>query len=124
MKKAICSYGKLLYDRGMLAGTDGNISVRLDDERILITPSGVAKGGKKDEQRCGTDSLAANDCGWLDETWREKADDQTPSVQKGKILSNLQIGVKSLGDYYKMGTKPNRIIDRKEFSNDLFKEAQ
>lgn len=50
MKKAICSYGKLLYDRGMLAGTDGNISVRLDDERIMITPSGVAKGRMEPDQ--------------------------------------------------------------------------
>lgn len=28
----------------MLAGTDGNISVKLDDDRIMITPSGVPKG--------------------------------------------------------------------------------
>lgn len=32
-----------LYKRNMLAAADGNISVRLNDERILITPSGVAK---------------------------------------------------------------------------------
>lgn len=36
--------GRRLYERGMIAGTDGNISVRLDDDRIMITPSGLAKG--------------------------------------------------------------------------------
>lgn len=36
--------GTRLYDRGLLAGTDGNISVRLDDDRIMITPAGLAKG--------------------------------------------------------------------------------
>lgn len=44
MKKEIADIGRLLYERGFLAGTDGNISVRLDDDRIMITPSGLAKG--------------------------------------------------------------------------------
>lgn len=32
-----------LYGRNMLAAADGNVSVRLDDQTILITPSGIAK---------------------------------------------------------------------------------
>lgn len=32
-----------LWDRNMLASADGNISYRLSNEEILITPSGVAK---------------------------------------------------------------------------------
>lgn len=32
-----------LYERGLIAGPDGNISVRLDDGSILATPSGVSK---------------------------------------------------------------------------------
>ena len=32
-----------LYERNMLAAADGNISFRLSDSRILITPSGVSK---------------------------------------------------------------------------------
>jgi len=32
-----------LYGRNMLAATDGNISYRLSDKRILFTPSGLAK---------------------------------------------------------------------------------
>lgn len=33
-----------LYDRGLIAGADGNVSVRLEDGRILVTPSGLSKG--------------------------------------------------------------------------------
>lgn len=33
-----------LHGRNMLAAADGNISVRLSDSEILITPSGIAKG--------------------------------------------------------------------------------
>ncbi|MFH1372493.1 MAG: class II aldolase/adducin family protein [bacterium] len=43
-KKAIAETGRQLYDRGLVAGTDGNISVRMDDDRIMITPAGLAKG--------------------------------------------------------------------------------
>lgn len=32
-----------LHARNMLAGADGNISVRLSDDEILITPTGIAK---------------------------------------------------------------------------------
>jgi L-fuculose-phosphate aldolase len=32
-----------LYERGLIAGPDGNVSVRLDDGSILATPSGMSK---------------------------------------------------------------------------------
>lgn len=32
-----------LYDRGLVAGPDGNVSVRLSDQSILVTPSGLSK---------------------------------------------------------------------------------
>ncbi|MEA3297512.1 MAG: class II aldolase/adducin family protein [candidate division Zixibacteria bacterium] len=44
VRKAIADTGLQLYKRGMLAGTDGNLSVRLDDDRIMITPTGASKG--------------------------------------------------------------------------------
>jgi len=36
--------GRILYERGLVAGAEGNISVRLDNDRILVTPSGLCKG--------------------------------------------------------------------------------
>lgn len=44
MKNHIVSIGKRLSERGLVAGTDGNISVRLETDRIMITPAGKAKG--------------------------------------------------------------------------------
>jgi L-fuculose-phosphate aldolase len=40
----ICSVGRWIHDRGYVASTDGNISVRLGPDRILITPTAVSKG--------------------------------------------------------------------------------
>lgn len=44
VKKDICTVGKLLYDRGYVISNDGNISVRISENEIIITPSGVGKG--------------------------------------------------------------------------------
>lgn len=32
-----------LYERGLIAGQDGNVSVRLDAHRVLVTPAGLSK---------------------------------------------------------------------------------
>jgi L-fuculose-phosphate aldolase len=34
---------RLLWERGLIAGPDGNVSVRLDRDTILITPAGLSK---------------------------------------------------------------------------------
>ncbi|MGQ9482895.1 class II aldolase/adducin family protein [Chloroflexus sp.] len=36
--------GRLLYERGLVVAGDGNLSARLPDDTILITPAGLAKG--------------------------------------------------------------------------------
>jgi len=33
-----------LYERGLIAGPDGNVSVRLSADRVLVTPCGLSKG--------------------------------------------------------------------------------
>ena len=43
-RELICRVGKLLYDRGYVASNDGNISLKVAPDRLLITPSGVSKG--------------------------------------------------------------------------------
>ena len=40
----IVEVGRRLHDRGYVASNDGNISVRLDGDRLLATPTGVSKG--------------------------------------------------------------------------------
>lgn len=40
----MCAVGKLLYDRGYVAANDGNLSMKVEPEALLVTPSGVSKG--------------------------------------------------------------------------------
>jgi L-fuculose-phosphate aldolase len=40
----IIRIGRLIFDKGWVASNDGNISIRLDADRILATPTGMSKG--------------------------------------------------------------------------------
>jgi L-fuculose-phosphate aldolase len=48
--KQIVDICERLHGRNMLAAADGNISYRISDDEILITPSGIAKGFMNPEQ--------------------------------------------------------------------------
>jgi len=56
IKKQICDIGKRIYDRGMVASNDGNISVKLNDNEFLCTPTGVSKGFMTPEYICKVDA--------------------------------------------------------------------
>lgn len=43
-RQAIVSAGKRISDRGYVASNDGNISVKIAEDRIVVTPTGVSKG--------------------------------------------------------------------------------
>ena len=43
IKEDICEVGHLLWQLGFVASNDGNISVKIDDDRFLITPTGISK---------------------------------------------------------------------------------
>ncbi|MBI4576632.1 MAG: class II aldolase/adducin family protein [Planctomycetes bacterium] len=49
-RHAIVDVARRLYDRGLVVASDGNVSVRLPDGNVLITPSGVFKGGLTADQ--------------------------------------------------------------------------
>lgn len=40
----IVRVGRLMFDKGWIASNDGNITIRMDEDRILATPAGVSKG--------------------------------------------------------------------------------
>jgi L-fuculose-phosphate aldolase len=44
LRDAIVEVGRRLYARGYTASNDGNISARLDGQRLLMTPKSVCKG--------------------------------------------------------------------------------
>jgi L-fuculose-phosphate aldolase len=43
-RRDICTVGRWVHQRGFVAATDGNISVRLDARRILTSPTAISKG--------------------------------------------------------------------------------
>lgn len=43
-RKLIVQFGKMLHQQGYVPAMDGNLSVRLDDGRILSTPTSMCKG--------------------------------------------------------------------------------
>src|SRR3954470_22611650 len=54
-RKLICEIGKLLYDRSYVVSSDGNVSIRLDEDTVLATPTMMCKG------RMTEDCLALTD---------------------------------------------------------------
>ena len=56
IKKMICDVGKRIYDRKMVAANDGNISVKLNDNEFLCTPTGVSKGFMTPDYICKVDA--------------------------------------------------------------------
>ncbi len=44
LKEEIIEVGKFMYAKGLIAATDGNISVRISNTEYLITSTGVCKG--------------------------------------------------------------------------------
>ncbi len=55
LREEICEIGRRMYARRMVAANDGNLSVRLSENEILCTPTGVSKGYMKPEQLCKVD---------------------------------------------------------------------
>jgi L-fuculose-phosphate aldolase len=44
LREQVLRVGRLLFDRGWIAASDGNVSARLPDRTILATPAGACKG--------------------------------------------------------------------------------
>jgi len=44
LREAIVECGRVAYERHLVTSNDGNISVRVGEERLLITPAGMSKG--------------------------------------------------------------------------------
>ena len=55
LRADIVEVGRRLYARGYTASNDGNISVRLDAGRLLMTPTSVCKGFMTPGMMCITD---------------------------------------------------------------------
>lgn len=54
-RQEIVEICRLMYQKNLITSTDGNVSVRYQEDRLLITPSGVHKGFLKPEDLIVTD---------------------------------------------------------------------
>src|ERR687884_653010 len=70
-RREVVRVGKLMYERSYVVSSDGNVSVRLDDGRVLATPTQTSKGRMTEDSLAVTDSAGKplNDR----RAWRERA---------------------------------------------------
>ncbi|HZI19137.1 MAG TPA: class II aldolase/adducin family protein [Pyrinomonadaceae bacterium] len=54
-RREIVRVGQLMYERGYVVSSDGNVSVRLDDGRVVATPTQTGKGRMTEEMLAVTD---------------------------------------------------------------------
>jgi len=54
-RREIVRVGRLMYERGYVVSSDGNVSVRLDDGRVVATPTMTSKGRMTEEMLAVTD---------------------------------------------------------------------
>jgi L-fuculose-phosphate aldolase len=56
-RSEIVKTGKMLHQRGYIAACDGNLSVRLSKNQVLVTPTGMSKGSMKSSDLVIVDML-------------------------------------------------------------------
>ena len=54
-KEDICDIGRRIYAKSFAAANEGNISIRLDENRVLVTPTLISKGFMKPDDICTVD---------------------------------------------------------------------
>lgn len=77
LRAEIVEVGRRLHARGYVSAGEGNISARLDNERLLVTPKGVSKGFMTPEMLVVTDL-----------TGRRRAGESEPSSE---LLMHLAV---------------------------------
>jgi L-fuculose-phosphate aldolase len=57
-RQEIVRFGRLLHQKGYVAASDGNLTMRLDPNRVLATPTGISKGMMEPEDMVVVDLQA------------------------------------------------------------------
>src|SRR5437763_8235494 len=58
-RREIVRVGQLMYERSYVVSSDGNVSVRLDDGRVVTTPTMTCKG-RMTEEACAVTDMRGN----------------------------------------------------------------
>jgi L-fuculose-phosphate aldolase len=105
LRADIVEVGRRMYARGYTASNDGNISVRLGADRLLMTPKGVCKGFMTPDIMCITDLEGRKIEGQRDpssealmhlEVYRQRADVQAvvhahPPIATGFAVAGIPL---------------------------------
>lgn len=59
-RQNIVEIARRMYERDLIRASDGNLSIRLDENRILCTPEGLSKGFLKEEDLSMVDLLSGS----------------------------------------------------------------
>src|SRR4030067_1784478 len=65
LKKELIQVGKLLYQKNFVVASEGNISLKLEENKILVTPSGLNKGVLDQKELVTVDSSGKKLSGFL-----------------------------------------------------------
>ncbi len=63
LRETIIEVGRRIYQRGMVAANDGNISARLASDKLLVTPTGLSKGFMQADEIVMVDPDGKSLCG-------------------------------------------------------------
>ncbi len=55
LKQEMCEIGHRIWLKGFCGGNEGNHSIKISDDRVICTPTGVSKGFLKPEMICTVD---------------------------------------------------------------------
>lgn len=108
LREQLCDICHAMWLSGMIAANDGNVSVLLDDERILCTPSGVSKREITPEMLVITDReghVIEGDCRVSTELamhlrcYRERADVRAVVHAHPPMATTFAVADQPLDDY-------------------------
>ena len=110
IREEICEVGRRLWLKGRVAANDGNISMRLGDEFIITTPTGVSKGFMSPDMLIKVDMDGNFRGGYLKpsseikihlEAYRRRDDVRAlvhahPPISTGYAVANIPLDFKTL----------------------------
>ena len=56
LRQQLCDIGRMMYERGFIGAADGNLAVRVDPQRLLVTRAGALKGFMQPDEMVLTDN--------------------------------------------------------------------
>ncbi len=110
IREEICEVGRRLWQKNWVAANDGNISMRLGDDTVIATPTGVSKGFMSPDMLIKTDMDGTVLSGYLKpsselkihiEAYRRRDDKRAvvhahPPVCTGYAVANIPLDFKTL----------------------------